>query len=73
MMCSISFEISVVRRAFKIIELPVHATLETVDVAFVCWRVMLAFIVLLVAALDGLSEPASPKKTISVLATKVQS
>ena len=54
-------------------ELPVIATLETEDVVFVCCNVLLAFFVLLIASLDGLSETVLPKETSSVLATKVQS
>ena len=54
-------------------EVPVIATLETEDVVFVYCNVMLAFFVLLIVSLHGLSEPVIPKETSSVLATKVQS
>ena len=73
MISLISFESSVVSRASQITELLVVVTLETEDAAFFCWKLILAFFVLLVLLLDGLSEPVSSKETSSVLATKVQS
>ena len=73
MISLISFESSVVSRASQITELLVVVTLETEDAAFFCWKLILAFFVLLVVLLDGLSEPVSSKETSSVLATKVQS
>ena len=73
MISLISFESSVVSRVSQITELLVVVTLETEDAAFFCWKLILAFFVLLVLLLDGLSEPVSSKETSSVLATKVQS
>ena len=73
MISLISFESSVVSRVSQITELLVVVTLETKDAAFFCWKLILAFFVLLVLLLDGLSEPVSSKETSSVLATKVQS
>ena len=70
MISLISFESYVVPRASEITELPVVVTLETEDVAFVCWSVILAFFVLFVVSLDGLSEPVSSKETSFVLATR---
>ena len=59
MITLVSFESSVVPRASQVTKLSIVVTLETEDVAFVCWRVILAFFVLLVVSLDGLPETVS--------------